>query len=948
MAALRLNVRRAFISLIDDETQYVLAEATRTLSLQDDSVHDEGDGLHFGICTVERRLGTCDLVLDPAVKRGEVVVIDDVQHDPRTRTGRRLSSIPTYRFYASAPLWSSTGWKIGSLTVLDDEPREGMDQVRRTFMVDLAKTIVDHLALEALKSRQTHTDRLVTGLGELMQGNEHLVESDSTNATASSQTTIAISAPQGRQGQQTMHIQSTQPELHRQHPQSGAESELETAGAGHTEFGGDSAHSPTILFPDDGLSSGPQAPSPELLSGTPESTATKPAQGTINIFEEAGSFLQNSLISKSMRRLFSRAADTLRANSETDGVAFFDASVSEFGQFRYSSQQQGSSSADEATPHSRRQSPSGTDPQASRSSLSSEGEPESPSMCGLLGLSVKEKPNVKPQDAKALGIGSLPEASLKRLLRRYPTGHIFNIVENEVISTSEEEPVGSGEVDGPEHRLDRRPRKEIADIVAALPGARLIVLLPLWDYYRQRWFAGGFIWTKSAARARNLELDLNFLKAYGNSIMMELSRIDTVESDRAKDTVISSISHELRSPLHGILASAELLRADVPQESQMVLSTIDSCGRTLLDTIEHLLDYSKVNQKIRNETATLRGEKNRSVGRKRRRNRLAADSEEVLNLVESLEEVVDGIAASRQYLTPPNKIKSTVLVILSAAKRENWNFKVLPGAWKVILSNIIGNAFKYTLQGSITIELDVKKTPRPHVSLVVTDTGRGISTEFLNNSLYKAFRQEDPSSSGVGLGLSLVRKTVHELQGAIKIESSTEGTRVNVLLPLIESTSRDKSHNLTSILADAIFVVDKDSRTEMTMGLYHPTNIHGQPTSASANQSLEKQQSAILRKELEATAKNWFGIRAEIVESPMQRLHSILVVDATFEASLSPLNLLTGLIHEMDSIDYSGQPLVLVLCSSLVTCQLIMKVFADRQSEANGHREVKVIAISTP
>src|SRR5271167_356224 len=66
-------------------------------------------------------------------------------------------------------------------------------------------------------------------------------------------------------------------------------------------------------------------------------------------------------------------------------------------------------------------------------------------------------------------------------------------------------------------------------------------------------------------------------------------------ADRAKGIFISTISHELRSPLHGILASAEFLsdtRLDTLQRT--FIDTIDSCGRTLLEVINHVLDFGKL------------------------------------------------------------------------------------------------------------------------------------------------------------------------------------------------------------------------------------------------------------------------------------------------------------------------------------------------------------------
>lgn len=116
------------------------------------------------------------------------------------------------------------------------------------------------------------------------------------------------------------------------------------------------------------------------------------------------------------------------------------------------------------------------------------------------------------------------------------------------------------------------------------------------------------------------ESELSFLRAFNNSVMAEgqtmaslmaieplannpssVSRLASIAADRQKGDFIGSISHELRSPLHGILASAEFLSEAESDAFQISLvDTISSCGRTLLDTINHILDFSKINTFERN------------------------------------------------------------------------------------------------------------------------------------------------------------------------------------------------------------------------------------------------------------------------------------------------------------------------------------------------------------
>ena len=118
----------------------------------------------------------------------------------------------------------------------------------------------------------------------------------------------------------------------------------------------------------------------------------------------------------------------------------------------------------------------------------------------------------------------------------------------------------------------------------------------MWDAGSARYFSGCFAWTTSPLQVFSTETELSFLIAFGNSIMAEVTRLATMAADQQKGDFIGSISHELRSPLHGILASSEFLNETECDSFQTSLvDTIDSCGRTLLDTINHVLDFSKIN-----------------------------------------------------------------------------------------------------------------------------------------------------------------------------------------------------------------------------------------------------------------------------------------------------------------------------------------------------------------
>jgi signal transduction histidine kinase len=110
-----------------------------------------------------------------------------------------------------------------------------------------------------------------------------------------------------------------------------------------------------------------------------------------------------------------------------------------------------------------------------------------------------------------------------------------------------------------------------------LPGVKNLIFLPLWDYIEEKMIAGCFLWTSSTGRMMNLDDDLSYLRAFGNTIMSEVWRMNALKDDRAKTTFIASMSHELRSPLHGILGSVEFLQETANDAYQAGLVRISQC-----------------------------------------------------------------------------------------------------------------------------------------------------------------------------------------------------------------------------------------------------------------------------------------------------------------------------------------------------------------------------------
>jgi signal transduction histidine kinase len=274
------------------------------------------------------------------------------------------------------------------------------------------------------------------------------------------------------------------------------------------------------------------------------------------------------------------------------------------------------------------------------------------------------------------------------------------------------------------------------------------------------------VWTTSPTRTLCPIEDLTYLAAFGNSIMAEVARLSAQVINQMKTDFISSISHELRSPLHGVLASVEFLNeTDLSELQADMVGNIYSSGKVLLDTINHVLDFSKVNQTLRRKSEVSRSKNDKKGG-------VSSSGHEPLdNTVDPTadvcvltEEVVESVWVGRNLskqayenpvirqnsITQSSTEESPVTVILDVNWRPNWTFEIDAGGYRRILLNLFGNSMKYTKSGFIKVSTTVEKNTGLRgrktgsvLVLKVKDSGKGISKEFLKHHLFKPFTQED-------------------------------------------------------------------------------------------------------------------------------------------------------------------------------------------------------------
>lgn len=830
LGCLRLNAKRGVVTILDSTKQYIIAEATKSLSLLHDSQHSVGDELWFGNAFIERERGVSADAMYPETYvacgpdgssfSAPALVVSDIAADKRYENrgyaGHGVS------FYCGVPITTRNGHVIGVYTVTDDKSREGLSPDELRFMVDMAVIVSEHLENVKNNRARKRGERLTNGIGIFIEGES----ADENDLDTSSPSTVAhVSAHKSSKDplQQTSQETSTRPEfLGMVIGDANARGE----GAGSAGFM-PTDRAPTKPGISRRKSSGPKR-TDEAIMDTEQPHDTK----------QSVSKKKRTLLEA--ERVFDRAASILRHCLMSDGVAFFDASsanLSSGSRVKTSERVASSLHHSKNRDHRRRESrkenlepatqtlsvdqssreSSGSDSSSTtaRSSSDSTAKQAGKQACEILGISLR-----RPQ--KTIRI---PEQTVRRFVRRHPHGKCFAFDQFGRPASSDD---SSESAPTPSANLSKRDDEKASGVgpttnalLRALPGARNIVLLPLWDFAKERWHSGLVIWSGDPGRLTNVQDDMVYLKAFGNAVMNEVNRINLALSDTAKSTFLANISHELRSPLHGILGSIEFLHDTEMDDfqSSMVIS-VETCGKTLLDTVNHVLDHAKLNSLSKSSLQGRSRDQPVSGGSKSETS-LTEDFDLATVVEEAVEAVYAGqvfrsadgsafggkgplqTAAGRAMLNRQeqrNNIsegsalsRTIVRVTLNIDGDINWNVRSQPGAIRRIVMNILGNALKYTNKGSIDVTL-VLDTPRKksnsnlHVLFKVTDTGRGMSDEFLKNHAFTAFSQEDSLATGTGLGLSIVRQIVDSLGGKIDLSSEKDlGTEIKIWLTLPKS-----------------------------------------------------------------------------------------------------------------------------------------------------------------
>lgn len=767
LAAFRLRAHHAYISLVDADSQYILAEATQQTSPRSCHSSSGNEDQLLAVSTLPLSDAFCDhrIFGDPAVGHGQAIydasarfVSLDCQQDERFKNHALVKDKGSVRFAAGVPLISKNNGTVGALVVLDDSPRDNLEENDIEALQEYAQCVMRHLQLVHTSVDASREVSVLRGIAE--------------------------------------------------------------------------------TFPDQY-----ESPHPDEYSTGAEDARTGDAeyQGTAAQDEQPRS------IEDWLSAAFSGAAKLIRQCSLADGAVIFG--PKEIATLIVTD---GSASL-----HDAGDSDAG---KASSSVLAS---------CLQNGMSC---PAVERQQAPSV-------RTLRRLASIYPRGMTFDVVGKVATARTQDSnqrrhsytsfAMGHDDITNQEEGDDLTALH--TEILDTLADAQTLVFLPIYDRDDSALLATCFFWDSSGLRMANGTQDLLAYQVLGNFLSHSVAQVRMQNKGAEQSKFMSNFSHELRSPIHGILGAAQFLQDTMTNDHQnALLQSIVVSSNTLLDTMNVVLDYNKfenaaaeIQQPRVHEHATT------SAPAPVQPFFVRADVDLALLVEDATETIVAGhffdnlpgdASPEDADERPQNSYRARqgidkgttqdVKVILQLAARPSWSVRTSPGALSRIVMNLVGNALKFTSTGTITIELepkDIADQSKIHVRLRVEDTGVGMSAHFRKNHLFAPYRQENQFAPGVGLGMSVLKHMVSSLNGDLNV-TSTKGEGTTVTVNLTFEASEEPGDGIPADLARDIDRLK--GKHLVLLDLRKMYDGHKPKDSVRARE-----------KALRSVASNWLGMR---------------------------------------------------------------------------------------
>lgn len=284
--------------------------------------------------------------------------------------------------------------------------------------------------------------------------------------------------------------------------------------------------------------------------------------------------------------------------------------------------------------------------------------------------------------------------------------------------------------------------------------------------------------------------------------MRELKHKADVASE-SKSSFLANMSHEIRTPMNAIIGYTDLLSKEITtREGRDYAEAIKSSSGSLLHIINDLLDFSKIEQG---------------------KMEIVEDEYETVKLFDEVNDIMQ-IQAEKKGLKLVVSVDPSIPSVLYGDKMR----------LRQILLNVMGNAVKFTDQGSIRVmaEWEALEPDKANLSIVVSDTGIGIKPEHMEH-IFKEFEQFDIRTNfarpGTGIGLTLTKSLLEMMGGTIDLESEY-GVGTSVIISIAQrivsrtpianaktSSTKEQGKAQTIMAPDAKILVVDDNRVNLEL-----------------------------------------------------------------------------------------------------------------------------------
>ena len=340
---------------------------------------------------------------------------------------------------------------------------------------------------------------------------------------------------------------------------------------------------------------------------------------------------------------------------------------------------------------------------------------------------------------------------------------------------------------------------------------------------------------KDTNRSQKYRSELEKSKAYAELLL------------KRREQFMAAVTHDLRSPLTTITGYTDLLqKTELSEKQQHYLEKLQKSSSYILHLVNDLLDFSKL------ESGKIKVEKLPFTP-----SNLIKDS-------------IDGII--------PSEDPKQLTIELDLEESFQQAYLCDPFRIQQILMNLIGNAYKFTEKGKISIRgrLDTSSITTNKLQIEIEDTGIGISKE-QEKIIFEEFSQAKSSIEkkygGSGLGLAITKKLVNLLDGEIFLESNPgEGSKFTLLIPIenakhIATSKATKQINITNTKRKKIFILD-DEPTQLALtaeivsqaGFQHTTSNHPE----NAIRDLKKEPYDLILSDIQMPKMNGFELIREL------------------------------------------------------------------------------------